>query len=368
VLARETRMREDIRLKTAAGLGGALNGEEKNFLDGEAMRLIDFQNLNEPQQRSALLQFARTNQYVPTPAMAWMSNQIRSNNWQAAFEFYDNVKTTTVGASNARVGDKLLAGLDARSAALFDYAEMLYRNGESVQKIGMALGDAMRGQGRTPEEARNSYNLALAKPDNRSPYDGNRRGAIVQALGLPAASRNSLDEQMLKDVDASFAINLELLRDPEAALTASINQVKKAYRTSNLFVGGVGPASLIDSYERGQIAEFLTKERTETGQPLLPAGITHRLGGNVKLKAIDNHRQAIGEYKVVITDPDNPVVVLDSYTINLGQYLPEYFNAGDADVRVKNREQRLREAAAKRAGQQNTLTNMGQSADRGPKY
>jgi hypothetical protein len=369
----ETKLLTDIQFRVENDLGGVYSTKEAQLIDSIALRdpNIDWSNLNSAQSRAGLVQHIRTYQRPPTAAISWMQNRIRSNEWAEAFELWDNIKASTVGKSNNRVGDLLLSKLDTRSRALFDYAESLHENRESVQTITDALGTAVTGDGFTPDQAKARYNAQLGKEGNKSPFEEDKKDRVANLLGLSGSERANLSQDMLDNIDASFAINYEILRDPEKALTASVRQTAKAYRRSALFTGGVGPASLADNYSRAQLAEFLVKERVEGGGfllPILPGGRKHLLGVNVKFAPIGNQTDRIGEYRVRIMDPDNLAVELDSYTIDLGKYLPAYFRKEDPAVTVRNRERKLKEAGDRAAAGQDALTRMGQAADRGPKY
>lgn len=381
---KEANLRENIQLKVSMGLGGALSNEERDLADADSLRTIDYGNLHTPQERGKLLEHVKRYGDVPRTAQSWMQNKIRSNEWAQAFEFYDNVKNTRIGQNGAMMGDRLLSGLDTRSVALFGYAEQLYRNGESVQKIGDALTLAVKGQGFTPEQAITNYNLEKGEEGDMTPFDKNLREQTVAALGLPTVSASRLPPQMLADIKASFAINYELYRNPDVALQTSIKQAGKSYRKSSLFVGDIGPVGLFNMFGDeavNKVRDFFVTEKTETGQWLLPTGMRHRFGGpnpSVRLTAIDNQVQGVGEYKVTITDPANTAVVLDSYTIDLGRYLTDFYRTGDAAVGVDNRQQqeanlkRAREAAARAQGLQSgaakTADEARQRLPRGPKY
>lgn len=369
----ETQMRADIQFRVQNDLGGVYSTKEAQLIDSIALRdpNIDWSNLNSAQSRAGLLQHIRTYQRPPSAAISWMQNRIRSNDWGPAFELWTNIEATTVGKSNSRVGDLLLSKLDTRSKALFDYANSMHQNKESIQTITDALSTAVTGDGFTPDQAKARYNGQLGKEGNKSPFEEDKKDRVANLLGLSGSERANLSQDILDNIDASFAINYEILRDPEKALTASVRQTAKAYRRSPLFTGGVGPASLADNYSRAQLAQFLVNERVEGGGfllPILPGGRKHLLGVNVKFAPIGNQTDRIGEYRVRIMDPDNLTVPIDSYIIDFGRYLPAYFGKQDPAVTVRNREQKKKEAGERATAGQDALIRMGQAADRGPKY
>lgn len=363
--------RDTITGAMAGGVGGNWSAKEKGYMEEEVAEVVDFGTLRtDPQQRQNLLSFIQQRNYVPKRAINYLDNMIRSQDWEGALELYRGLEGATL-PGGAKVGDLFVAQLDSRTAALLNQADSLVRNGQSFEQVSARLESFRSGQGFTREQAVAEFDRRFG--NGKKVYNEKRDLAIRNSLGIGGAV--ALDPMLKDDVDNAFAANLDLYGEAGAALEQSIKQVKGRYQSSGVFANGVGPSALLRSYDyKTKLAPFFFKEtNAATGEPLIRRvpGQEHRFGGpnsSIKLMPIDSERNGIGRYRVLVYEPNNTRNLIDVFELDLGKELREHYGTGDRQSSAVRRADLIEQARERRAAERGTLTGIGQSADRGPRY
>lgn len=326
------------------GVGGNWNAKEKAYLDGVFNQSVNIANMNDPNERNKVLQFVQQKNYLPEAIFNYLDNGIRSENWQPAVELYQNLKDATMGQNGARVGDMILSELDDKTAALLQYSDELSRVGLTRPQIMANIERRRSGDGYTPTEAKAQFN-ALADGDKNRTYDNVKKLRLTDAFGV--RSGTSLPPQLMRDFDSAYVANLEITGQPEKAMLMAVNQLKGRYVKSGLFANNVGPASLLNSYNRDAITNFFFNEKTTTGQPLLRrvAGQKHRMFGDnpsVRLAPLDSNTKGIGRYEVLVFEPNNTSNLIDRFEIDLGSELRDHVAGKNPTANIVSRADKIK--------------------------
>lgn len=306
------------------GMGGNWNAQQRGVFENTFTQTVDLGRMGEPTQQAAALRFIQTNQYVPESLVNYMTNTVRSENWRSAVQLYRNVKNANVGG--ATVGDILVDGLDARSKALLATADELIASGQPDAVVSARIEQLRSGNGFTPSEAIREY------PNNQ--YSIVRDKKIRDTYGIP--DNVAIPSALSRRINESYAANLDVQnRNPEKALERAMIQNQGVYRKSGIFFDGVGPSSLLRTYNQKQLADFFGNV-TENGKRLAPAVKgpngelrNHTIGqnGTIKLVPLDNNLGSIGRYEVRLFNPHNPSRLHDTFQIDLGAELNRWSSA-----------------------------------------
>ena len=310
------------------GLGGNWSADQKGAFEQSFGKVVDLSKLNDPNTQATALRFIQTNQYVPESLVNYMSNGVRSGDWRGSVQLFRNIKNANVGG--ATVGDLLVEGLDARSKALLTAADDLIASGQPDSVVAARIEQLRSGNGFTVDEARGEYTRIVGKGREGS-YRQDRDDKIREAYGI---SKNiSIPPALSKRIDDSFAASLDVQnRNPEAALEKALKQNQGVYTKSGIFFDGVGPSSLMRTYNQQQLANFFVSIASK-GKKLLPPvkgadGVVrnHSIGsgGTIKLVPVDNNIGGIGRYEVRVFDPANKSNLINSFQIDLGLELNKW--------------------------------------------
>lgn len=313
------------------GMGGNWNAQQRGVFENTFTQTVDLGRMGEPTQQAAALRFIQTNQYVPESLVNYMTNTVRSENWRSAVQLYRNVKNANVGG--ATVGDILVDGLDARSKALLATADELIASGQPDTVVSARIEQLRSGNGFTRDEAIGEFTRILGRGQEGT-YRRTRDQRIRDTYGIP--DNVAIPPALSRRIDESYAANLDVQnRDPEKALQRAMVQNQGVYRKSGIFFDGVGPSSLLRTYNQKQLADFFGNV-TENGKRLAPAVKgpngelrNHTVGqnGTIRLVPLDNNLGSIGRYEVRLFNPHNPSQLLDTFQIDLGAELNRWSSA-----------------------------------------
>ncbi len=338
----------------SSGVGGNWDAKETALLD-RAFSQIDLSKIGtDVNVRNQVMGFVQRNNYLPESIFNYLDNSVRSDKWQPAVELYQNLQDATLGQSGARVGDLILSQLDPKTAALLQQSDVLARLGMSRPAIAANLEARRSGNVFTTNEAITEFNR---QADN--PKENGYQTVKVQLLSdaLQTKKGYSLPATLMRDFDVAYTANLEITQQPAKAMQLAINQVKGRYQTTGLFQGNVGPSSLLRSYPREIITNFMFNEKTTDGNPLLRVvkGQKHRMFGSdpsVRLKPLDSNTTGIGRYSVYVYEPNNTTNLIDVFEIDLGVELRDHVKRSNPTANVRTRADLLTEARARRTSQQ----------------
>lgn len=301
-----------------AGIGGgSLTAEEKGVRNRQFAQVVgDWSQVHTPQGQANIAQYVQDTQFLPDDLQNWFANTVRSPQWSSALALYGKVEGTTL-TNGAKVGDLLVAELDADTRALFNYAKTLRDSGTSAEAIGVALSKVSEGTGFTPKAAKLAYN------EQGGNYEADRNQMLRGQFGLP--EDHALFPEMQKRVDASFAAYMSIYGgNTEKALAAVVREHGTIMQRSSIFHGGVGPAALRRQYTPDEIQRFLAQEKDQNGDWLIPRIKGQRLGVSLKLEPLPGSITRNGAYRLYVFDPDNPTRLLETLEFDLGKGLKDW--------------------------------------------
>lgn len=361
---RETQL--SIEGALSQGVGGNWDAKQTALLD-RAFSQIDLSKINtDPNVRAQVLGFVQTNNYLPESIFNYLDNSVRSDKWQPAVELYQNLQDATLGQSGARVGDLILSQLDPKTAALLQQSDSLARLGMSRPAIAANLEARRSGNVFTTTEAITEFNR---QADN--PRENGYQAVKVQMLSdaLQTKKGYSLPATLMRDFDVAYTANLEITQQPAKAMQLAINQVKGSYQTTGLFQGNVGPSSLLRSYPRETLTNFMFTEKTTDGNPLIRPvkGQKHRMFGSdpsVRLKPLDSNTKGVGRYSVYVYEPNNTANLIDVFEVDLGAELRDHVQRKNPSANVRTRADLISAARQERKEEVDFWTGFGQRADR----
>lgn len=348
------------------GVGGNWNAKETAELDNQFRSYVNVANLADPNERDKIINFVQQKNYLPEAIFNYLDNSVRSDNWQPAVQLYQDLQDATLGQSGARVGDLILSELDPKTAALLQQSDALARVGMSRPAIAANLEARRSGNVFTTTEAITEFNR---QADN--PRENGYQAVKVQMLSdaLQTKKGYSIPATLMRDFDVAYTANLEITQQPAKAMQLAINQVKGRYQTTGLFQGNVGPSSLLRSYPRDTLTNFMFTEKTTDGNPLIRTvkGQKHRMFGSdpsVRLKPLDSNTKGVGRYAVYVYEPNNTANLIDVFEVDLGAEMRDHIKRKNATAQVRSRADLLAEARKERTKEVDFWTGFGQRADR----
>lgn len=366
IVAAEKETALSIEGALSNGVGGNWNAKETALLD-RAFSGIDLSKIGtDPNVRAQVLGFVQRNNYLPESIFNYLDNSVRSDKWQPAVELYQNLQDATLGQSGARIGDLILSQLDPRTAALLQQSDALARLGMSRPAIAANIEARRSGNVFTTAEAITEFNRKVDNPKENG-YQAVKVQLLSNALGTKKGY--SLPATLMRDFDTAYVANLEITQQPSKAMQLAVNQVKGRYQTTGLFQGNVGPSSLLRSYPRNVLTEFMFNEKTTDGQPLLRVvkGQKHRMFGSdpsVRLKPLDSNTSGVGRYAVYVYEPNNTANLIDVFELDLGAELRDHVQLKNSTAKVVTRADIISAAKQDRAKEIDFWTRFGQRADR----
>lgn len=347
------------------GVGGNFSAAEEAELDNQFRSYVNVANLADPNERDKILNFVQQKNYLPEAIFNYLDNSVRSDNWQPAVQLYQDLQDTTLG-TGGRVGDLILSELDPKTAALLQQSDALARLGMSRPAIEANLEARRSGNVFTTTEAITEFNR---QADN--PRENGYQSVKIQMLSdaLQTKKGYSIPATLLRDFDVAYTANLEITQQPAKAMQLAVNQVKGRYQTSGLFQGNVGPSSLLRSYPRNILTNFMFTEKTTDGNPLIRTvkGQKHRMFGSdpsVRLKPLDSNTKNVGRYAVYVYEPNNTSNLIDVFEVDLGAELRDHVQRKNPAAQVRSRADLLAAARKERAKEVDFWTGFGQRADR----
>jgi hypothetical protein len=347
-----------------AGAGGDWDGETRGVKDRMFRATFDPANFGNEQTRGQIIQWVQRENFVPPSLIQYVTNGIRSEDWTGALGLYQSLSEASTGRG-ANIGDLFVEQFDDRTASLLMEADRLSRSGQTKQ-IGPRLERLRSGDGFTKAEAQAAYSASGGGGERQYVKDRNDR--LREAFGYDEDV--VLDPRLVKDFDAAFASNLDIAnRDGSKAMDYAVRQMRGRVAKSDIFTGGVGPGVLTRNYSNQQLYDFFTKEtRADTGGPLVPkVKGGHRMGrdrSTIQLAPLDSQTRTVGRYMVIVRNPENLTQVIDSFEIDLGKELREYYTKQGKGAQVNP----IDEARRKRTATEQSLIDFGKRSDRGPKY
>lgn len=366
IVAAEKETALSIEGALSQGVGGNWDAKETALLD-RAFSGIDLSKIGtDSNVRAQVLGFVQKNNYLPESIFNYLDNSVRSDKWQPAVELYQNLQDATLGQSGARVGDLILSQLDPKTAALLQLSDALARLGMSRPAIAANLEARRSGNVFTTVEAITEFNRQ-ADDSKENGYQAVKVQMLSDALETKKGY--SLPATLMRDFDTAYAANLEITQQPAKAMQLAVNQVKGRYQTTGLFQGNVGPSSLLRTYPRNVLTEFMFKEKTTDGQPLLRVvkGQKHRIFGSdpsVRLKPLDSNTSGVGRYSVYVYEPNNTANLIDVFELDLGTELRDHIKGKNPTANVRTRADLITAAKQDRAKEVDFWTGFSQRADR----
>ena len=348
------------------GVGGNWDAKETAELDNQFRSYVNVANLADPNERDKIINFVQQKNYLPEAIFNYLDNSVRSDNWQPAVQLYQDLQDATLGQSGARVGDLILSELNPKTAALLQQSDALARVGMSRPAIAANLEARRSGNVFTTTEAITEFNR---QADN--PRENGYQAVKIQMLSdaLQTKKGYSIPATLMRDFDVAYTANLEITQQPAKAMQLAINQVKGRYQTTGLFQGNVGPSSLLRSYPRDTLTNFMFTEKTTDGNPLIRTvkGQKHRMFGSdpsVRLKPLDSNTKGVGRYAVYVYEPNNTANLIDVFEVDLGAEMRDHIKRKNATAQVRSRADLLAEARKERTKEVDFWTGFGQRADR----
>jgi hypothetical protein len=303
------------------------DGPQKAVLTEEFRQRVDVTKLNDPQQRANAAAFITQRGFIPEILTNYLDSNIRGANFTDALDMYNQIKTTTLGPNGARVGDLLISKLEPRTRSLLQFSDQMQRSGITKPVMEAALESARSGDFYETPEAIAQYNAQ--RTDKTRGYNEDKTDIIKAAFKTKKGI--SIPPTLSADFDAAYTALLETTSSPQKSIEMAIEQVKGRYTASYLFVGNIGPSSVLNTYPQPLIAEFFFKSKRSDGTPLIPVvpGQKHRIFGEnnptIRLKPLDSNTAGIGRYAVYITEPNNPSKTIGYIPdLDLGRELQKY--------------------------------------------
>lgn len=316
--ARTRQIVEAITAKDRNGLYGDWTGDQRKALDATFASSVDLSRLNDPGQQGKAVAFVQNYGFLPDSLNTYITNNIRSGDWDSAVRVYRGVKNATT-KHGQNLGDLFIEQLDGRTRALLETTDEMIRAGVNPVAIGARVEALRSKRGSTTNESIASFETTTGKK-----FQPQRDAAIRSAYGIPSNAR--IPQWIIRTVEEGYAANLDIKNDPNEALQTSIAQSKGVYTRSSVFTDGVGPTALTRSYPLTELGKFFGQYRDATGRQVFAPrnGKPFTVGGTIKLRPADDSTGQIGYYEVHVFNPENPSQLIDRFTVDLGSELRKW--------------------------------------------